>query len=180
MASKIFKDPYLFDFIGTDIPRKEAELENRLLHHMEHFLIELGQGFAFVGRQVHLELGNQDFYADLLFYHLKMRCYIVVELKMGHFEPAFISQLHIYQAVIDEQLRHETDQPTIGLLLVKDKDNLVVEYALSGNSKPIGIANWQLQLSKELPDELKSDLPSIEDIEYELTHIASEEPKHDR
>ena len=171
MANQLFKDPYLFDFIGMDKPRREADLEKRLLEHVERFLVELGQGFAFVGRQVHLELGDQDFYADLLFYHLKMRCYVVVELKAGAFRPEFISQVHLYQAVIDDQMRHDTDQPTIGLLLVKEKNNLIVEYALSGYNKPIGVANWEQSLTRELPEELRSSLPTIEELESELATV---------
>jgi len=174
MALQSFKDPYLFDFIGLDTPKREAELENRLIEHLEHFLVELGQGFAFVGRQVHLELGDQDFYADLLFYHLKMRCYVVVELKMGQFKPEFVSQIHLYQSVIDDQLRHETDQLTIGLLLVKGKNDLVVEYTLSGHKNPIGVANWQQELTNNLPEELKSSLPSIEELEQELSSFVQE------
>jgi predicted nuclease of restriction endonuclease-like (RecB) superfamily len=168
MAVQLFKDPYLFDFLGTDAPRREAELEQQLIHHLEKFLVELGQGFAFVGRQVHLEVGDEDFYADLLFYHLKLRCYVVVELKMGKFTAGFVSQLQMYQTIIDEQLRHPDDQPTIGLLLVKEKNNLIVEYALASYNKPIGVAEWQQQLTRTLPEELKTSLPSIEEIEREL------------
>lgn len=179
MATQLFKDPYLFDFIGLDAPKREAELENRLLQHLEEFLVELGQGFAFVGRQVHLELGNQDFYADLLFYHLKMRCYVVVELKTGSFKAEFVSKIHLYQAVIDDQMRHDNDQPTIGLLLVKEKNNLVVEYALSGYNKPIGVANWQQALTRQLPEDLRSSLPTIEELETELSAVL-EASNHDK
>lgn len=168
MAVQIFKDPYLFDFLGTDAPRREAELEQKLLEHLEGFLLELGQGFAFVGRQMLLEVGDDDFRADLVFYHLKLRCFVIVELKMGKFNPGFVSQLNMYQTIVDEQLRHPQDQPTIGLLLVKEKNNLIVEYALASYSKPIGVAEWQQQLTRMIPDELKSSLPSIEDIEREL------------
>lgn len=168
MAVQLFKDPYLFDFLGTDAPRREAELEQKLLAHLERFLLELGQGFAFVGRQVLLEVGDEDYYADLLFYHLKLRCFVVVELKMGKFHPGFVSQLNMYQTIVDEQLRHPDDQPTIGLLLVKEKNNLVVEYALAGYNKPIGVAEWQQQITQSLPEELKSSLPTIEQIEREL------------
>ena len=178
MAVQLFKDPYLFDFIGLDTPKREAELEKRLQEHLEQFLVELGQGFAFVGRQVHLELGNQDFYADLLFYHLKMRCYVVVELKIGAFKPEHVSQLHLYQAVIDDQMRHDTDQPTIGLLLVKEKNNLVVEYALSGYNNPIGVANWQQTMTQQLPEGLQSSLPTIEELEQELSAVL-EASSHD-
>lgn len=168
MAVQIFKDPYLFDFLGTDIPRREAELEQRLITHVEHFLLELGQGFAFVGRQVHLEVAGEDFYLDLLFYHLKLRCYVVIELKMGKFEPAYVSQLNMYQTLIDEQLRHSSDQQTIGLLLVKEKNQVIVEYALAGFNKPLGVAEWQQAITRHLPDDLKSSLPTIEQIEREL------------
>jgi predicted nuclease of restriction endonuclease-like (RecB) superfamily len=121
MANQIFKDPYLFDFLGTTEIRKEAELENKLIEHLEKFLLELGQGFAFVGRQVHMEVGGDDFYIDLLFYHLKIRCYVVVELKAGKFCPGHVSQLTMYMNIVDDMLRHPDDKPTIGLLLVKEK-----------------------------------------------------------
>ena len=168
MANQIFKDPYLFDFLGTDMPRREVEIERQLVEHMQKFLLELGQGFAFVGRQVHLEVGGQDFYLDLLFYHLKLRCYVVVELKAGDFEPGFISQLSMYQNVVDDILRHQNDKTTIGLLLVKGKNKTVVEYSLSGYRNPIGVAEWKNQMNKTLPEEFKSSLPSIEEIEKEL------------
>ena len=122
MADQIFKDPYLFDFLGTDVPRREVEIERKLTEHIQQFLLELGQGFAFVGRQVHLEVGGQDFYLDLLFYHLKLRCYVVIELKACDFEPGFISQLNMYQNVVNDVLRHPDDKPTIRLLLVKGKN----------------------------------------------------------
>jgi len=118
MTNQIFKDPYLFDFLGTAEVRKEAELENKLIEHLEKFLLELGQGFAFVGRQVHIEVGGDDFYIDLLFYHLKLRCYVVVELKSGKFQPGHVSQLTMYMNIVDEMLRHHDDKSTIGLLLV--------------------------------------------------------------
>ena len=167
-AREIFKDPYLFDYIGTDEPRREMEIEHSLTHHIEKFLLELGQGFAFVGRQVHLELGNDDFYIDLLFYHLKLRCYVVIELKAREFEPGFVGQLNLYQNVVNDVLRHPDDKPTIGLLLVKGKNKTVVEYSLAGFKNPIGVADWQQQLEKELPEDLKSNLPTIEEIEREL------------
>lgn len=168
MANQIFKDPYLFDFLGTDMPRREVEIERKLTEHIQKFLLELGQGFAFVGRQVHLEVGGQDFYIDLLFYHLKLRCYVVVELKACDFEPGFISQLNMYQNVVNDILRHSDDKPTIGLLLVKGKNKTVVEYSLAGYQNPIGVAEWQNQIAQALPDDLKSSLPSVEEIEKEL------------
>ena len=168
MANQIFKDPYLFDFLGTDMPRREVEIERKLTEHIQNFLLELGQGFAFVGRQVHLEVGGDDFYIDLLFYHLKLRCYVVIELKACDFEPGFISQLNMYQNVVNDILRPPDDNPTIGLLLVKGKNQTVVEYSLAGYKNPIGVAEWKNQMVKALPEELKSSLPSIEEIEKEL------------
>lgn len=168
MADQIFKDPYLFDFLGTDAPRREVEIERKLTEHIQQFLLELGQGFAFVGRQVHLEVGGQDFYLDLLFYHLKLRCYVVIELKACDFEPGFISQLNMYQNVVNDVLRHPDDKPTIGLLLVKGKNKTVVEYSLAGYQNPIGVAQWQEQITKQLPEDLRSSLPTIEEIEKEM------------
>jgi predicted nuclease of restriction endonuclease-like (RecB) superfamily len=168
MAVQIFKDPYLFDFLGTDAPRREAELEQGLMEHIQKFLLELGQGFAFVGRQVHLELGNEDFYLDLLFYHLKLRCYVVIELKARKFEPGDGAKLGMYMTAVDRLLCHRDDKPTIGLLLVKEKNRVLVEYALAGTTKPITVAEWESQLTRSLPDELKGSLPSIEEIEAEL------------
>ncbi|MCL2423409.1 MAG: PDDEXK nuclease domain-containing protein, partial [Micrococcales bacterium] len=168
MAVQVFKDPYLFDFLGTDAPRREAELERSLVAHMERFLLELGRGFAFVGRQVRLEVGDQDFYLDLLFYHLELRCYVVIELKAGDFEPGFVSQLSMYQNVVDDILRHSDDKPTIGLLLVKGKNETVVKYSLAGYTNPLGVAEWQHQLAESLPDDLRPSLPTIEEIEMEL------------
>ena len=168
MAVQVFKDPYLFDFIGTAEARRETEVERALVEHMEKFLVELGQGFAFVGRQVHLEVGDSDFYIDLLFYHLKLRCYVVVELKVRDFKPGDASQLNMYQNIVNDVLRHPDDKPTIGLLLVKGKNRTVVEYSLAGYTNPIGIADWQNQLTAEIPDEIKSNLPTIEEIEKEM------------
>jgi predicted nuclease of restriction endonuclease-like (RecB) superfamily len=167
-ARDIFKDPYLFDYIGTDGARRERDIEQSLTDHIEKFLLELGQGFAFVGRQVRLEVGETEHILDLLFYHLKLRCYVVIELKACEFEAGFIGQLNLYQNVVNDILRHPDDKPTIGLLLVKGKDKTVVEYSLTGFQNPIGVADWREQLTKELPDDLKSSLPTIEEIEREL------------
>ena len=168
MANQIFKDPYLFDFLGTDMPRREVEIERQLTEHIQKFLLELGQGFAFVGRQVHLEVGGQDFYLDLLFYHLKLRCYVVIELKACDFEPGFVSQLNMYQNVVNDILKHPDDKQTIVLLLVKVKNKTVVEYSLAGYQNPIGVAEWENRIQESLPEDLKSSLPSIEEIENEL------------
>jgi len=159
MARELFKDPYLFDYIGTGEARREIEIERLLIEHIERFLLELGQGFAFVGRQVHLELGGNDFYIDLLFYHLTLRCYVVIELKTCEFDPSFIGQLNLYQNVVNNVLRHPDDKPTIGLLLVKGKNKTVVEYSLAGFSNPMGVADRRERLTKELPDNLKASLP---------------------
>ena len=168
LAVQVFKDPYLFDFLGTDAPRREAELERGLMAHLQKFLLELGQGFAFVGQQVHLELGDEDFYLDLLFYHLKLRCYVVIELKARPFEPGDGAQLGMYMHAVDKLLRHADDKPTLGLLLVRTKNRLLVEYALAGSRQPISVAQWETQLTQALPDNLRDSLPSIEEIEAEL------------
>lgn len=169
MAVQVFKDPYLFDFLGTDAPRLEAELERGLMMHIQKFLLELGQGFAFVGRQVHLELGDQDYYLDLLFYHLKLRRYVVLELKARQFEPGDGAQLGMYMHAVDKLLRHPDDKPTLGLLLVREKNRVLVEYALGGSNQPIGVAEWSTELTQSLPDNLRGSLPSIEEIEAELS-----------
>ncbi|MCX5677546.1 MAG: PDDEXK nuclease domain-containing protein [Candidatus Omnitrophica bacterium] len=169
MAKEVFKDPYLFDFLGTADIRREKEVEQALVDHIQRFLLELGQGFAFVGRQVHLELGGNDYYIDLLFYHLKLRCYIIIELKAGDFVPEYVGKMNMYLSVVDDILRHPDDNPSIGLLLVKRKNKMIAEYALSGYTKPIGVAQWETKITKSLPKELKSNLPAIEEIEKELS-----------
>ncbi len=168
MAAQIFKDPYLFDFLGTDAPRREKQLEQGLIDHIQKFLLELGQGFAFVGRQVHLELGDEDFYLDLLFYHLKLRSYIVIELKARKFEPGDGAQLGMYMTAVDRLLAHPDDKPTLGLLLVRERNRVLVEYALGGSTQPISVAEWETQLTRALPQELRDSLPTIEEIEAEL------------
>jgi predicted nuclease of restriction endonuclease-like (RecB) superfamily len=169
MAVQVFKDPYLFDFLGTDAPRREAELEQGLVVHIQKFLLELGQGFAFVGRQVHLEIGDDDFYLDLLFYHLRLRRYVVIELKARKFQPGDGAQLGMYMTAVDRLLCHPDDKPTLGLLLVREKNRVLVEYALGGNTKPIGVAKWNTQLTHALPKDLQASLPTIEQIEAELS-----------
>ncbi len=169
MAVQIFKDPYLFDFLGTDAPRRERELEQGLIDHIQKFLLELGQGFAFVGRQVHLEIGDDDFYLDLLFYHLKLRCYVVIELKARKFEPGDGAQLGMYMTAVNRLLAHPDDKPTLGLLLVREKNRVLVEYALAGSTHPISVADWETQLTRALPQELEGSLPTIEQIEAELS-----------
>lgn len=169
LAQQTLKDPYLFDFLTLHEPARERELERGLVAHVERFLLELGAGFAFVGRQVHLEVGGEDFYVDLLFYHLKLRCYVVVELKAGPFQPEYAGKLNFYLSAVDDLLRHSDDKPSIGLLLCRTKNRTTVEYALRDVQKPIGVAAWQAQLVAALPDELKGSLPTVEELERELT-----------
>jgi len=168
LAAQIFKDPYLFDFVGTGDPRREREVEQALLDHIQRFLLELGAGFAFVGRQVHLEVGDDDFYLDLLFYHLQLRRYVVVELKNREFKAGDAGQMNLYLSATDDLLRHPDDQPTIGLLLCKGRNKLVVEYARRGLDKPIGVAGWKTKLVEALPADLQSGLPTVAQIEAEL------------
>ena len=169
LAAQVFKDPYLFDFLGTADPRREREIEQALVDHIQTFLLGLGAGFAFVGRQVALEVGDQDFRIDLLFYHLKLRCYVIVELKAVPFDPAFIGQLNLYLSAADDLLRHPDDQPSIGLLLCRARNKLVVEYALRHLRRPIGVAGWETQLVDQLPKALQGSLPTVEEIEAELS-----------
>jgi predicted nuclease of restriction endonuclease-like (RecB) superfamily len=169
LAAQVFKDPYLFDFLGTADPRREREVEEALVEHIQRFLLELGSGFAFVGRQVPLEVGDRDYVLDLLFYHLKLRCYVIVELKAVPFDPAFVGQLNVYLSAADDLLRHPDDQPTIGLLLCREKNRVVVEYALRDLKKPIGVAGWETKLVEKLPKALAGSLPTVEEIEAELS-----------
>lgn len=166
LARESLKDPYRFDFLSLGAEALERDIESALVHHITQFLLELGAGFAFVGRQVHLEVGGEDFYVDLLFYHLRLRCYVVIELKAGDFRPEHAGKLNFYLSAVDDLLRAEHDEPTIGLLLVKTKNRVIAEYALREGKKPIGIAEYKLV--QALPAQLESSLPSIERIEREL------------
>lgn len=166
LARESLKDPYRFDFLGLSDEAQEREIENALVKNVTEFLLELGAGFAFVGRQVLLDVGGDEFFIDLLFYHLKLRCYVVIELKAGKFKPEHLGQLGFYLAAVDAQVKHPQDAPTIGLLLCKSKNEVVAEYALGANSQPMGVAEYQLLAS--LPPELQTSLPSIEQIEREL------------
>lgn len=166
LVQQALKDPYLFDFLTLAEPFYERELETGLIGHLEKFLLELGQGFAFVGRQYHLDVGDQDFYIDLLFYHLRLRCFVVIELKRGDFKPEYAGKMNFYCNVVDDALKHETDAPTIGLILCQEQNKVLAEYALRGMDKPIGVSTFEL--TRSLPANLKSSLPSIEQIEFEL------------
>ncbi len=166
LARESLKDPYRFDFLGMGGEAQERELEAALVTHVTEFLLELGAGFAFVGRQVHLEVGGDDFFVDLLFYHLKLRCYVVIELKAGDFNPEHLGQLGFYLTAVDRLVKSEHDTATIGLLLCKSKNKVVAEYALGDKSQPMGIAEYKLLES--LPEPMQTSLPSIEQIEREL------------
>ena len=168
LAHQALKDPYCFDFLTLRDKHDEQELESGLLDHVQRFLLELGAGFSLVGRQVHLEVGGQDFYIDLLFYHYKLRCFIVVELKATDFKPEFVGKMNFYLSAVDDKMRHPDDKSTIGLLLCKGKNKVVAEYALRDVNKPIGISQYEAKIIESLPDELKGALPSIEQIEQEL------------
>jgi len=167
LAVQTLKDPYIFDFLTLTKDYNELELEKELINHITHFLLELGAGFAYIGRQLPLKVGEREFFIDLLFYHTRLHCYVVVELKTTDFEPEHAGKLNFYIKSVDIQYRQEGDQPTIGILLCKSKDKLVAEYALSDIHKPIGVSEYQL--IHTLPDNLKQSLPSIEEIETELS-----------
>lgn len=166
LAREMLKDPYRFDFLGIGNEADERQLEGALVRHITRFLLELGAGFAYVGRQVHLEVGGEDFFLDLLFYHLKLRAYVVIELKATRFKPEYVGQLGFYLTAVDAQVKAPADAPTIGLLLCKSKNEVVAEYALRDNKKPIGVAEYQIVES--LPKDLEASLPSVEQIEREL------------
>ncbi len=166
LARESLKDPYRLDFLGLGEEAQERAIEEAIVGHITRFLLELGAGFAFVGRQVHIEVGGEDFFIDLLFYHLKLRCYVVVELKAGAFKPEHAGQLGFYLTAVDTQMKTEQDNPSIGLLLCKSKNKVVAEYTLRDSNKPIGVAEYQLV--EALPAELQTSLPSIEALEKSL------------
>ncbi|MBU6186771.1 MAG: DUF1016 family protein [Cyanobacteria bacterium REEB444] len=172
LARESLKDPYRFDFLGLNDEAQEREIEHALVKHVTEFLLELGAGFAYVGRQVLLTVGGDEFFIDLLFYHLKLRCYVVIELKAGAFKPEHLGQLGFYLTAIDRDMKGEHDNPTIGLLLCKTKNKVVAEYALGDKTQPMGIAEYRLVES--LPAELQTSLPSIEQIEQALANEAGE------
>lgn len=169
LAQQTLKDPYTFEFLNLAADTRERDLELALVAHIQKVLLELGAGFAFVGRQVPLKVGRKEYFLDLLFYHLKLRCYVVVELKMEAFEPEHAGKMNFYLTAVDEQMRHPDDKPSIGLLLCKDNDKLVVEYALRDVAKPIGVAEWRTKLVSTLPKKLRNALPSVKEIERELS-----------
>ncbi len=172
LAEQTLRDPYNFDFMTIIKEAHEKEIEDGLMIHIQKFLLELGHGFAFVGRQVPLRVGDQDFYLDLLFYHIKLRCYFVIELKAVPFKPEFTGQMNFYLAVMDDKMKRPEDNPTIGLILCKSKNAVTVKYALEGILSPIGVASYETALAESLPADLKSSLPTIEEIEAEATLYA--------
>jgi predicted nuclease of restriction endonuclease-like (RecB) superfamily len=168
LAAEVFKDPYLLDFLGTTDLHRERQVEQALVDHIQRFMLELGSGFAFVGRQVRLTVCGEDFFVDLLFYHLKLRCYVVIELKAVPFDAAFVGQINLYLSAVDDLMRHPDDQPTIGLLLCRSKQEVVVEYALRDFRKPVGVAGWETTLAKVLPEGYGDSLPTAAELEAEL------------
>jgi len=166
LAQQVLKDPYNFEFLTLTKDFKERELEQGVVDHITQFLLELGNGFAYVGKQVKLTVGDDDFYLDLLFYHLTLRCYVVIELKAGAFQPEFAGKLNFYLAAVDGEMKQSQDNPTIGILLCKSKNKTIVEYSLRDLNSPIGISEYQI--TQALPEELQSALPSVEEIEKEF------------
>ena len=173
LANYLLKDPYIFDLAGAKERADERNIEEQLVKHVTRYLLEMGNGFAFVARQKHFQIGGSDFYADLILYNIKLHAYVVVELKATPFKPEYAGQLNFYINVVDDKLRGENDNKTIGLLLCKGKDEIVAQYALTGYDQPIGISDYQL--SKAVPESLKSALPSIEQVEEELTMLLDNE-----
>jgi predicted nuclease of restriction endonuclease-like (RecB) superfamily len=170
LAQQLLKDPYNFDFLSLGKDAQERDLERALIIHIRDFLLELGVGFSFVGSQYPIEIDGRDFRLDLLFYHLKLRCFVVIDLKMGDFQAEFSGKMNFYVSAVDEVLRHSDDQPTIGLILCRSKSRTIAEFSLRGMSQPIGVATHLI--GKELPDSLKDVLPTVEQLEAELNNAA--------
>jgi predicted nuclease of restriction endonuclease-like (RecB) superfamily len=178
LAQEVLRDPYNFDFLTLAAGYKEKELEDGLVLHIQKFLLELGKGFAFIGRQYHIEIDSKNYYIDLLFYHTKLHCYVVVELKAREFQPEYAGKLNFYLSAIDDLLRTPLDQPTIGLLLCKTKSNFTVEYALRDINKPMGVAHYATEIVENIPGNLKSSLPTIAELEseFEIADKKNEKP----
>jgi len=169
-VKELFKDEYIFEFIAQDEKRKEKDLEKELIQNITDLLLALGKGFSYVGKQYHLKVGEQDFYIDLLFYHFKLKCFVVIELKIDDFKPEYVGKLNFYLSAVDDLLKQENDQMTIGLLLCRNKNNTVVEYALRDVNKPMGVASYKL--TKEIPKDLKENLPTEEELKEILEKIS--------
>ena len=177
LAQQTLKDPYTFDFMAMTAPYNELDVERQLTQHITQFLLELGKGFAFIGRQYHLEVAGNDYYIDLLFYHVTLKCYVVVELKNRKFIPEYAGKLNFYLSAVDSLLKRDDDQPTIGLLLCRDKNNIEVEFALRDMNKPMGVSEYTLV--EALPDNLKGALPTVEEIENDLQQLQESERGQD-
>lgn len=169
LANSTLKDPYIFDFLSIGAESQEREIEIALVDHIQKFLLELGAGFAFMGRQVHLDVGGQDFYLDLLFYHTKLHCYVVIELKTGDLKSEYVGKLNFYLSAVDVQIKAPEDKPTIGILLCKTKNKVIAEYALKDISKPIGISEYRI--GDAIPGVFKLALPTIEELEKEFEEL---------
>jgi predicted nuclease of restriction endonuclease-like (RecB) superfamily len=178
LANYLLKDPYIFNLVGAKERADERDIEEQLVNHVTKYLLEIGTGFAFVARQKHFQIGDSDFYADLILYNIKLHAYVVIELKATPFKPEYAGQLNFYINVVDDKLRGKHDNKTIGLLLCKGKDEIMAQYALSGYNQPIGVSDYQL--SKAIPEELKSTLPSIEEVEEELSHLLEHKDKDEQ
>jgi predicted nuclease of restriction endonuclease-like (RecB) superfamily len=174
LARQTLKDPYLFDFLMLESDAEEREIERQLTYHITKFLLELGAGFAFIGQQYPIEVSGNDYYIDLLFYHLKLRCYVVIELKGGKFKPEYAGKLNFYLSAVDDLVKDEKDNPSIGIILCKTKDKVLAEYSLRDINKPIGVSDYQL--THAVPEELKSSLPSVEELESELAQYLDKKP----
>jgi predicted nuclease of restriction endonuclease-like (RecB) superfamily len=175
LAAEVVRDPYNFDFLTLRADAAERDLERGLLDHIRKFLMELGAGFAFVGQQVHLDVGGEDFYLDLLFYHLRLRCYVVIDLKARPFKPEHAGRMNFYLSAVDDLLRHPDDKPSIGIILCKTRSRVIAEYALRDLAKPVGVARYKTRLVESLPDDLKGKLPTVQQIQKELA--GPEKPK---
>lgn len=171
LVQQTLKDPYNFDFLAMDANMRERDLENQLVKHISKFLLELGKGFAFVGQQYHLEIANQDYYIDLLFYHIKLKCYVVIELKNTKFIPEYAGKINFYLSAVDSLLKQADDKPSIGIVLCRDKNNIEAEFALRDITKPIGVSEFSF--TEILPEELKSSLPTIEELEQEFKNLST-------
>ena len=174
LVQQLFKDEYIFDFIAQDEKRKEKDFETEIIQNITHFLLALGKGFSYIGKQYHLEIGGQDFYIDLLFYHFKLKCFVVVELKIDDFKPEYVGKLNFYLSAVDDLLKQENDQASIGLLLCRNKNNTIVEYALRDVSKPMGIASYKF--TKQIPENLKGNLPTEQELREILDKISIHKP----
>jgi len=174
IARELLKDPYNFTFLTFDEETLERDLERGLLANLKKFLLELGTGFAFVGSQYHLEVSGEDFYIDLLFYHLRLRCFVVIDLKITEFKPEYAGKMNFYLSADDDLLRHSTDEPSIGVILCRDKNRVIAEYTLRDNNKPIGVSEYRV--TKALPNELQGVFPTVEQLQAKLAAITVDEP----